>query len=161
MASLAADTRWSPSWSEWEEPPGWFTDVSGKSLSHLQFFATPWTVVHQAPLSMGFSRQEHWSGLPFLPPGDLSDPGIEPRSLISAASAGGFFTTGSTWEALQRVFQLLNIIFFCDLKCQFYHKLNAGTHAHTWVCFYYLIWSWMIADFCNCSGFIALLVSWQ
>ena len=43
-------------------------------------FATPWTVVHQAPLSMGFSRQEYWSGLPFPSPGDLPDPGIEPRS---------------------------------------------------------------------------------
>ena len=44
-------------------------------------FAIPWTVAYQAPLSMEFSRQEYWSGLPFLSPGDLSDPGIEPRSL--------------------------------------------------------------------------------
>ena len=43
-------------------------------------FATPWTVAHQAPLSMGFSRQEYWSGLSFPPPGDLPDPGIEPTS---------------------------------------------------------------------------------
>ena len=42
--------------------------------------ATPWTVAHQAPLSMGFSRQEYWSGLPFPSPGDLPNPGIEPRS---------------------------------------------------------------------------------
>ena len=52
-------------------------------------FAAPWTVAHQAPLSMGFSRQEHWSGLPFPPPGDPPDPGIEP---VSPALAGGFFT---------------------------------------------------------------------
>ena len=51
-----------------------------KSLSRVRLFATPWTVAHQAPPSMGFSRQEYWSGLPFLSPGDLSDPGIEPRS---------------------------------------------------------------------------------
>ena len=51
-----------------------------KSLSHVQLFATPWTVVYQAPPSMGFSRQEYWSGLPFPSPGDLPDPGIEPRS---------------------------------------------------------------------------------
>ena len=51
-----------------------------KSLSHVQLFATPWTVAHQAPLSMEFSRQEYWSGLPFPSPGDLSDPGIEPGS---------------------------------------------------------------------------------
>ena len=51
-----------------------------KSLSHVQLFAAPWTVAHQAPPSMGFSRQEYWSGLPFPSPGDLPDPGIEPRS---------------------------------------------------------------------------------
>ena len=51
-----------------------------KSLSRVQLLATPWTVAHQAPLSMGFSRQEYWSGLPLPSPGDLPDPGIEPRS---------------------------------------------------------------------------------
>ena len=49
-------------------------------LSHVRFFATPWTVACQAPLPMGFPRQEYWSGLPCPPPGDLSDPGIEARS---------------------------------------------------------------------------------
>ena len=47
-------------------------------LSCVQLFATPWTGAHQAPLSMGFSRQKYWSGLPFTSPGDLSDPGNEP-----------------------------------------------------------------------------------
>ena len=51
-----------------------------KSLSHVQLFATLWTVVHQAPSTMGFSRQEYWSGLPFPMSGDLPNPGIEPRS---------------------------------------------------------------------------------
>ena len=60
---------------------------------------TPWTVARQAPLSMGFSRQEYWSELPWAPPGDLPNPGIEPMSLMSPAMAGGFFTTSSTWEA--------------------------------------------------------------
>ena len=55
-------------------------------------FATPWTVAHEAPLSMGFSRQEHWSGLPFFPPGDLPDPGIEP---VCPALTGGFFMAES------------------------------------------------------------------
>ena len=68
-------------------------------FSHVQLFATPWTVAHQAPLSMGFSRREYWSGLPFLPPGDLPDPGIQSASLTSPASAGRFFITGGTWEA--------------------------------------------------------------
>ena len=48
-----------------------------KLLSHVRLFATPWSVAHQAPLSMGFSRQEYWSGLPFPSPGDLPDPGID------------------------------------------------------------------------------------
>ena len=54
--------------------------VKVKSLSHVQLFATPWTVAYQAPPSMGFSRQEYWSGLPFPSPGDLPGPGIEPGS---------------------------------------------------------------------------------
>ena len=54
---------------------------------------------HQTPLSMGFSRQEYWSGLPFPSPGDLPNPGIEPTSLTSPALVGGFFTTSTTWEA--------------------------------------------------------------
>ena len=54
--------------------------VKVKSLSRVHLFATPWTVAHQAPLSMGFSRQEYWSGLPFPSPGGLPDPGIEPGS---------------------------------------------------------------------------------
>ena len=51
-----------------------------KSLSHVRLLSTSWTVAHQAPPSMGFSRQEYWSGLPFPSPGDLPNPGIEPRS---------------------------------------------------------------------------------
>ena len=54
---------------------------------------------HQAPLSMEFSRQEHWNGLPCPPPGDCPDPGIKPKSLVSPALAGGFFTAGTPWEA--------------------------------------------------------------
>ena len=58
-----------------------------KSLSHVQLFATPWTVAHQAPQSMGFYRQEYWSGLPFSSPGDLPDLGIKPRSPALQADA--------------------------------------------------------------------------
>ena len=54
--------------------------VKVKSLSRVRLFATPWTVAYQAPRSMGFSRQEYWSGLPFPSPGDLPNPGIEPGS---------------------------------------------------------------------------------
>ena len=61
-------------------------------LSHVRLFATLWTVARQAPLSMGFSRQEYWSGLPCPPPGDLPHPGIEPGSPAAPALAGVFFT---------------------------------------------------------------------
>ena len=60
-------------------------------LRCIQFFATPWTVAHQAPLSMGFSQQEFWSELPFPPPGDPPDPGITLQSLASPVLAGWFF----------------------------------------------------------------------
>ena len=68
-------------------------------FSHVQLFATLWTVAHQAPLSMGFSMQECWSGLPFPPLGDLHDPGIEPTSPTSPILADAFFTTSTTREA--------------------------------------------------------------
>ena len=60
------------------------------SLSCVGLFETPWTTDHQAPLSMRILREEYWRGLPFPPPGDIPDPGIEP---VSPALAGGFFTT--------------------------------------------------------------------
>ena len=68
-------------------------------FSYVRLFATLWTVAFKVSLSMGFSRQEYWSGLPNPPPEDLPDPGIEPASLTSPALADGFFTTSATWEA--------------------------------------------------------------
>ena len=68
-------------------------------FNHVRLFATLWTVAHQAPLSMGFSRQEYWSGLPCPPPGDLPNPGMEPSSLMSPALAARFLTTSTTWKA--------------------------------------------------------------
>ena len=67
--------------------------MSSQSLSHIQLFATPWTVARQALLFMRFPRQEYWSRLPFPSLGDLPDPGIKPSS---PALAGGFFTTSAT-----------------------------------------------------------------
>ena len=69
-------------------------------FSRVWLFATPWTIAHQAPLSVGVSRQEYWSGLPCPPPGDLLVPGIEPASLVSPAAAGMFFTTSTIWDSL-------------------------------------------------------------
>ena len=68
-------------------------------FSHVQLFVTSWTIAHQAPLSMGFSRQENWSGLPGPPPGNLPNPGTKLVSL-SPALAGRIFATSATWEAL-------------------------------------------------------------
>ena len=62
------------------------------TLSCVQLFATPWTVAHQAPLSIEFFRQEYWSGFLFTTSGDLSDPRIKPTSLVSSALTGGLFT---------------------------------------------------------------------
>ena len=70
-------------------------------FSRVQLFATPRTVARRAPLSVGFYRQEYWSGLPCPPPGDLPEPGIEPVSLTSPALAGGFFTTSASLEGLR------------------------------------------------------------
>ena len=64
--------------------------VCGQLISCVLLFVIPWTAAHQVLLSMGFSRQEYWSRLQFLPPGDLPDPGVEATSL---AMAGRFFTT--------------------------------------------------------------------
>ena len=68
-------------------------------FSHVRLFETPQTVALGAPLSAGFSRQEYPSGLPCSPPGDLLNPGMKPKALMSPALAGGFFTTSATWEA--------------------------------------------------------------
>ena len=69
--------------------------VHAESLSHIQLFATPWTVACQAPLSMEFSTQKHWNGLPCPLPGDLLDPGNELVSPVSLSLAHGFFTTST------------------------------------------------------------------
>ena len=68
-------------------------------FGHVRLFASLWILACQAPLSMGFPRQEYWSGLPCPSPGDLPDPEIKPISFMSLALAGGFFTTSATWEA--------------------------------------------------------------
>ena len=69
--------------------PQLYPSIFPKSVSQILLLVNLWTKAHQVPLSMGFSRQEYWSGLPFLSPGDLPDPGIEPRS---PALQAGFFT---------------------------------------------------------------------
>ena len=69
------------------------TYMYAQSLSCVQLFATLWIIACQAPLSMGLSQQEYWKGLPFSPPGDLPDPGIQPASPVAPELAGSIFTT--------------------------------------------------------------------
>ena len=85
------------------EQGGLLEDMHGCMLSrfsHVQLFEIPWTVAYRAPLSMRFSREEYWSGLPCPPPGDLPNPGIDPGYLTFPTLASGFFTISITWEAL-------------------------------------------------------------
>ena len=88
------------------QPSMWSCMLS--HFTHAWLFATIWTIAHQAPLSMGFSRQEYWNGLPCPPPGDLPNPRIKPVSPRSPALAGGFFTTSATWEAHQPSVHIVN-----------------------------------------------------
>ena len=76
------------------------------SLSCVQLFVTPWTVAHQASLSIGFSRQEYWSGWPFPSPGDLPDPGIEPVPPTSQADALPSETPGKQFVTLKSLSHL-------------------------------------------------------
>ena len=89
------------------EPP-----VKVKSLSRVQLFANPCIVAYQAPLSMGFSRQEYWSGWPLPSPGDLSDPGIEPGSLTLQADAFRLSLQGGPFS-MHRVLE--EILVTCSL----------------------------------------------
>ena len=81
------------------------------SCLRVQLFATSWAVDPQAPLSVGFSRQEYWSGLPFPPSRYLADPRIEPKSLGSPVLAGGFFYHHFTWEVRNREKVSLQLVF--------------------------------------------------
>ena len=80
----------------------------------LQFCLTLFNSMDSSPLTMGFSRQEYWRGFPFLPPGDLPDPGIEHTSLISTAFTGEFFTVSAIWRSSQSI--LKEIIPGCSLE---------------------------------------------
>ena len=87
-----------------------------KSLSRVRLFATPWTVAHQASRSMGFSRKEYWSGLPFPSPGDLPDPGIKPGS---PALAGVFLTTEPPGKPFIRYMICKNVLLSYGLSFNF------------------------------------------
>ena len=99
-----------------------YVHICAETLSRVRLCGTPWTVAHQVPLSMEFSRQEYWSGLLFPPSGDLlfppsgvlPDAGIEPTSFTSLALAGGFFTTSATWEAQMYILIICLVLQYLD-----------------------------------------------
>ena len=87
------------------------------SFCHVWLFAAPWTVAHQAPLSMGFSRQEYWNGLPCPPPGDLPDPGIKPTSSVSPtfqADSLPLSHWGSSIDTLLLLLSRFSHVWLCD-----------------------------------------------
>ena len=98
-----------------------------RHFSNLRLSAIPWTIACQAPLSVGFSRQEYWTGLSCPLPGDLLDPGIKPSSLTSPELAGGFYTT---WEA--HIILYVAIISFVDMtpKAQATEEKTDKTGLH-------------------------------
>ena len=123
-------------------------------LSYVWLFATPWTVAHQAPLSLGFSRQEYWSGLPFPLLGDLPNPGTKPVFLESPALAGRFFTTRAIWKGLTDYISHYNIETLSANQAMV--QSFSGTKYHWVPSLYHMIgqvevsiiikWKWYIQD---------------
>ena len=105
-----------------------------KSLSRVQCYATPWTVAHQAPPSMGFSRREYWSGLPFPSPEDLPNPGIEPRSPALRADA---LTSEPPWIRVGELDSVNHYIYHCGQESLRRHgvalRVNKSLKCSTWV----------------------------
>ena len=102
-------------------------------FSHIQLLATPWTIACQAPLSIGFSRQEYWSGLTCPPPGNLPNKGIKPASLTSPALAGRCFTTSATWEdyVCVCICMYVYIYTYIHMYVYIYIYMYLYTHTHT------------------------------
>ena len=112
-----------------------------KSLSHVRLFVTPWTVAYRAPRSMGFSRREYWSGLPFPSPGDLPNPGIEPGSptlqYYPKQSINSVqFLANFQWLFFIEVEQIGNIFIWCNIY-NVYSKENSGSFFHPFSPKYY------------------------
>ena len=122
----------------------WTTEMIITVFSHSVMsgsYATPWTITCQAPLSMGFPRQEYWSGLPCPPPGDLLDPGLKPTFPMIYALAGRFFSTSSTWGALimpihdlsQRKHSVLSFTTLCGYAQSLIHVQLSAEHFYLWL----------------------------
>ena len=130
---------------------GWACVLS--CFSRVWIFVTPWTVACQGHLSMGFSRQEYWSGLPCPPPGDLPHPGIKPVSLTSPTLAGRFFTTWDSWEAQDEVYRLIS----ATLSYMFGYWLKLPLLLLTWAALH--SGCWRQAFVLTCPSFSSLLLT--
>ena len=119
-------------WGEgWVTPKGRPLILLSRMLSRVRLFVTPWTIPRQAPLSMGSSRQEYWSGLPCPPPGDLPNPGTEPASPTSPVLTGRFFYHGISWEALILLsFQFSPVVQSCLTLCNPMDCSPPGSSVH-------------------------------
>ena len=122
-------------------------------FSHVRLFAVLWTVALQAPLSMGFSRQNYWSGVPCLPPGDLPQPWIKPATLLSPSLADGFFTTSATWEA-QRLLHHCFIAFLLLVKLSMFSVFNWPFLFLSIACF------WPLCFFLEVGGYDIFASYW-
>ena len=98
-------------------------------LSHVRLLETPWTIIHQGPLSMRFSRKEYWSGLPFPSPEDLPNPEIKPMSLTSPVLAGRFFISSASWE-VHGILQFSSVAQSCLTLCNPMNRSTPGLPVH-------------------------------
>ena len=108
-------------------------------FSHVRLFVIPWTVAHQVPLPVGFSRQEYWSGLPCPPSGDLPESGIKPKSLMSSALTGRFLNTSATWEAHQHLVSILMCEELGSHHTHLCNKKNLDNLKNQWLLLYPLV----------------------
>ena len=113
-------------------------------LSCVWLFATPWTVAHQAPLSMEFSRQEYWSGLPFPSPGDCPDPEIKTESPVSPTLASGFFTTAPPEK---------RVCVYIYLQAALVFTLNLFTMVSSFPSSYIWLIFWLVGFIVKSCGF--------
>ena len=139
--------------------PQWSKRLHAQSLSCVSLFVTLWTVAHQAPLSMEFSRQEYWSGLPFSPPRGLPDPGIKSTS-PSSVLASRFFNTEPTWEAPNQKVISVQKNYICLISSSILQENK--TKFNKTLFNYSFIWNWTNKKFieiCFCFCYSSCIIS--
>ena len=119
--------------------------VCAQSLSCVWFFGTPWTEACQAPMSMELPQQEYWNGVPFPSPGDFHDPGIEPKTLVSPALAGRFFTTAPPGKShlMQNLISLIQLSSCLGCPIWFSSLRTEGVIFDFVICLFFFFLSWL------------------